>query len=84
MRTVDTSLYSADKPSRIKPDPIDLSTLPRIENPSASPERQEVFVSVNPAPENQPQVPTERKTVRFYYLSNGRPVDTALSFMMTN
>ena len=40
MRNVDTSAYSATKPSRIRPDDIDLGDLPPIEMPvqTAKPE----------------------------------------------
>lgn len=64
MRTVDTSLYSADKPSRIKPDSIDLSALPRIEKPAVQPDVQEVFISEKPSPSQLLPQTTERNSER--------------------
>ncbi len=64
MRTVDTSLYSADKPSRIKPDPIDLSALPRIEKPSVRSEVQDMFIAKETPPSQPLPQTTERKSER--------------------
>ena len=64
MRTIDTSIYSAEKSSRIKPDVIDLSGLPPIQKPTPLPNLPVEVVIPPPQarPESSPE--TERNSVR--------------------
>src|SRR5258706_14596254 len=62
MRNIDTSIYSAEKPSRIKPDEIDLSALPRIEK--HVPVQSQPAATVFPAQTSGSVDKTERNSVR--------------------
>ncbi len=62
MRNIDTSIYSAEKPSRIKPDEIDLSALPRIEK--RLPVQPQPAATVFPAQSAESQNPDVNKTER--------------------
>ena len=64
MRTVDTSLYSSEKTTRIKPDAIDLSGLPRIEKAPPETRAADVFVSEKRESQNQQPLATERNSER--------------------
>ena len=64
MRTVDTSLYSSEKTTRIKPETINLSGLPQIEKPVANHQTQDVFVSEPKSRPDVPQQESERNSVR--------------------
>lgn len=65
MRNVDTSIYSAEKPVRIKPEVIDLSGLPPIQKPDPLPPAIDV-VPLTPQPTDieDRSLQTERKPVR--------------------
>src|SRR5260221_2140389 len=60
MRTIDTSAYSSEKPSRITPDTIDLGNLPPIEKPvrSTQANNSELPLPVEQAPQTQVERPT--------------------------
>lgn len=62
MRSVDTSIYSAEKPNRIKPEAIDLSGLPPIQKPNPVP--QPPLNSIVPVQPAEPLQQTERNSVR--------------------
>lgn len=67
MRNIDTSIFSAEKPTRIKPDEIDLSGLPPIQKPAPLPSvAQEVVFAPQPSATEEKNPQTDRKTVRKY------------------
>lgn len=72
MRSVDTSLYSSEKTTRIKPDEIDLSGLPRIEKSPPETRAADVFVSQPRDPQSQRPLATERNSERSENRTNFR------------
>jgi hypothetical protein len=72
MRTVDTSLYSSEKTTRIKPDEIDLSGLPRIEKAPPDTRTTDVFVSERQDDPHQHPLETERNSERSENRTNFR------------
>jgi hypothetical protein len=72
MRTVDTSLYSSEKTTRIKPDVIDLSGLPRIEKSPAETRTTDVFISQIREEQKEQPLETERNSERSENRTNFR------------